>query len=559
MSVAPSPIARFDQPHQFEPLIPALHLDALRDTTRCIFEKSAALRNAASEPVRAALREIVRSMNSYYSNGIEGQGTHPAHIERALHQDFSARPDVARRQRLALAHIDAERELEAHVSTEAAALSSAFVQQAHRSLYGRLLDEDRRTEDGRIIVPGELRQHDVTVGRHQPPAWEAAPCFLARMDEVYGRLKGVDAVLYTIACAHHRMMWTHPFEDGNGRAVRLQTHCALFPMSAGLWSVNRGLARDRDNYYRLLDDADAMRQGDLDGRGNLSEKNLFAWCRYFLGVCEDQVDFMARMLDMDRLKERIRAFVLVQGATRGSTEYRPEAVLPLQMLAAAGTLSRGEFARMTGLEERTARKVIARLTRDGLLHSNGHRDSLRLAFPLGSLGILFPNLYPEAGKLTPGLRPELDLLARQTSAVSALLKNGTIPTQVYSELMKLIRDCQDLQSRCDRIKDNPYPRQYAIVSAMLVMCFCTFLPFGVVALFSQMGVGIWLAVPFSTLIGWMYFVLDQVGESTSNPFEGNANDVPISRICRDIEIELRTMLDEEAIPLPLQPVNGIAT
>lgn len=94
---------------------------------------------------------------------------------------------------------------------------------------------------------------------------------------------------------------------------------------------------------------------------------------------------------------------------------------------------------------------------------------------------------------------------------------------------------------------------------MLVMSFCTFLPFGVVALFSQMGIGIWLAVPFSTLIGWMYFVLDQVGESTSNPFEGNANDFPISRICRDIEIELRTMLDEGAIPLPLQPVNGIAT
>lgn len=176
-----------------------------------------------------------------------------------------------------------------------------------------------------------------------------------------------------------------------------------------------------------------------------------------------------------------------------------------------------------------------------------------------TLGSEFDRLAPEAGKLTPGVRPELDLLARQTSEVSALLKAGTIPTQVYSEMMKLIRDSQDLQARCDRIKDNPYPRQYAIVSSMLMTCFCTFLPFGVVALFSQMGFGIWLAVPFSTLIGWMYFALDLVGESTSNPFEGNANDVPISRICRDIEIELRTMLREEEIPLPLQPVNGIAT
>jgi len=87
----------------------------------------------------------------------------------------------------------------------------------------------------------------------------------------------------------------------------------------------------------------------------------------------------------------------VQGATQGMSEYRAEAVLPLQMVAAAGTLSRGEFARMTGLEERTARKVISRLLKDGLLRSEGHRDVLRSGFPLHTLGILFPNLYPEAG------------------------------------------------------------------------------------------------------------------------------------------------------------------
>jgi len=176
-----------------------------------------------------------------------------------------------------------------------------------------------------------------------------------------------------------------------------------------------------------------------------------------------------------------------------------------------------------------------------------------------TLGSEFDRLAPEAGEVTPGARPELDLLGRQASHVAELFKNAAIPAQAYAELMKLIRDCQEAQARCDRIKDSPYPRQYAIVSTMLVICFCTVLPFGVVALFSQMSVGIWLAVPFSTLIGWMYFALDQVGESTSNPFEGNANDVPISRICRDIEIELRTMLGEDKIPLPLNPVNGIAT
>lgn len=402
MSEKSIPLTVYDQPHQFEPLLPATHLPELgelRDLTRLVFEKSAGLKASASPQARAALCEIVRSMNSYYSNSIEGQGTHPANIARALNQDFSDKPDVARRQRLALAHIEAERELEAIHATEAEALTSDFVRRAHASLYSRLAVGDRTTEDGREVMPGELRHHDVAVGRHQPPAWQSVPLFLSRMDEVYPRLRGVDAVLYTIASAHHRMAWTHPFEDGNGRAVRLQTHCALFPISAGLWSVNRGLARQRDRYYAMLDSADAARQGDLDGRGNLSQKMLVAWCIYFAELCHDQVSFMTTMLDLPKLKERIRAYVLVRGTAEGITEYRDEAVLPLQTIAVAGPVSRGDFIRMTGLEERTARKVISRFIADGILRSESHRAELSIGFPFQSLGILFPNLYPEASTI----------------------------------------------------------------------------------------------------------------------------------------------------------------
>ncbi|MCY1242427.1 hypothetical protein D9M72_553870 [compost metagenome] len=146
----------------------------------------------------------------------------------------------------------------------------------------------------------------------------------------------------------------------------------------------------------MLDNADSARQGDLDGRGNLSEKMLWAWCRYFLNLCEDQVDFMASMLDLSKLKDRMRAYLLVRGATDGITEYREEALLPLHTVAAVGAVSRGEFIRMTGLEERTGRKVISRFLKDGLLKSDGHRAELSIGFPLASLSILFPNLYPEA-------------------------------------------------------------------------------------------------------------------------------------------------------------------
>ncbi|MEI9421408.1 bestrophin family ion channel [Mesorhizobium sp. Cs1299R1N1] len=163
-------------------------------------------------------------------------------------------------------------------------------------------------------------------------------------------------------------------------------------------------------------------------------------------------------------------------------------------------------------------------------------------------------------------RPAIALLEMQSVQVNGLLKDAKVPAQVYVELTKLIRDFHDQQARCDRIKNNPYPRQYAIVSSMFVMIFCTLLPFGVVPVFADMGkldgmlgsIAIWLTIPFSTLLGWAYMSLDQVGESSANPFEGNANDVPISQICRDIEIEIRAGLGESDLPKPLPPVNDIA-
>jgi ion channel-forming bestrophin family protein len=188
-------------------------------------------------------------------------------------------------------------------------------------------------------------------------------------------------------------------------------------------------------------------------------------------------------------------------------------------------------------------------------------DTTSLAIELTTL------LGDEAQTVLAAPFPAIRLLELQVSHVNALLKDSKIPTQVYSELQKIVRDLHDQQARCDRIKNNPYPRQYAIISSIFVMIFCTLLPFGAAPVFAQMSsmggvlgaVAIWLTIPFSTLVGWMYMSLDQVGESTSNPFEGNANDVPISQICRGLEIELRIALGEINLPPPLLPVNGIAT
>lgn len=390
-------LAAYDHPAHFEPLLPARqHLSQLEEQSRPVVEASLKLQGSLHPQARAELRELVREMNSYYSNRIEGQSTHPLNIARALHADFSAKPDIARRQRVAVAHIQAEKELEALGLSEPESFASETLRKAHECLYGLLETQDRITDEGDAVVPGAWREKAVAVYRHEPPPAAAIPAFLQRADAFYVRSWGLDKLLVAAACSHHRLMWVHPFRDGNGRATRLQLHCMLHRLTDGLWSANRGLARKQDEYYLRLSEADMARQGDLDGRGNLSEKMLAAWCRFFIDVCRDQVGFMTDLLQTQRLKNRLAALVKIRAQEKQGSGYRDEAILPLHHVLVAGPLARGEFIQMTGLGESTARKTISQLVQDGLLKSDSHRSELRIAFPLDALAILFPNLYAEA-------------------------------------------------------------------------------------------------------------------------------------------------------------------
>jgi len=384
----------YDSPSQFDPLIPSVIPASLTTKAIDIVRSSTQLAAAAHPSARAAVRELVRSMNSYYSNRIEGQGTHPLNIERALRHEFSDKPAVARLQRVALAHIEAERALEEQVATGVSAMSCRFLLTAHQALYSRLAEEDRTTDDGHIIVPGELRRDDVEVGRHIPPTAASLPRFLERMDQVYDKPRGWDTALIAVACAHHRAAWVHPFRDGNGRAIRLQSHSALWRLSEGMWSPNRGLARAVNDYYARLHNADMPRRGDLDGRGNLTTVGLIEWIDFFLDTCADQVGYMNRMLELDGMKRRIEALIMFRSAH--DKAIRPEAILPLYHVFASGPATRREFAQMTGLQERTARSLLSRLLSTGLLLSDTPLGPVRFGLPLNALQFLLPELYPEA-------------------------------------------------------------------------------------------------------------------------------------------------------------------
>ena len=232
------------------------------------------------------------------------------------------------------------------------------------------------------------------VGRHVPPIPESIPRFLERYEEAYAPRRAWDEEILKIACAHQRLAWIHPFSDGNGRAARLVTHAALFPVTGGLWSVCRSLARRRDEYYARLEDADEPRRGDLDGQGNLSEEGLRHWSAFFLDVCDDQVSFMSRMLDLDEMKTRIRALIEFRAAT--DKALRAEAVTPLHYLFAAGPRGRGEFKQFTGLGDRTAQALLSRLLESGLVESESPLGPVSFGMPLDALQFLFPDLYPEA-------------------------------------------------------------------------------------------------------------------------------------------------------------------
>ena len=401
-------ITQYDSPHQFEPLMPAEpFLAPLLEKAGDLTRKATALGSASGRAAQSELRKLLRSMNSYYTNRIEGEHTRPSDIERALQQDFSANADLARKQRLAVAHIRAEtlcgneidRRLTAGGVDAARWLDSPeALTWLHSELFRHLPQEDLLLADGSVMVPDELRQRGVAVGRHEAPTAESLPRFIERWQQAYGGVRRGEASVVALAAAHHRLAWTHPFLDGNGRVARLHTHMMLHAcgLTGGLWSPLRGFARTESRYKALLQAADEHRQGDLDGRGNLTQAGLVQWIDYTLDVCIDQVEFMAQQLDVQGMQDRIRAALAYETAVVKSG-VREEVLLPLHYLfATQGELGRAQFKAMTGLGERVATATLSALLNRGFVTTDSPYGSLRFAIPRHALRFYFPALWPEA-------------------------------------------------------------------------------------------------------------------------------------------------------------------
>lgn len=391
---------RNEAPDLMEPLVfseNARQRGELVDLALELAQKSAGLKRGLPDRMRAPLANLVRAVNCYYSNLIEGHDTHPIDIERALKRDYSNDPQKRDLQKEASAHIAVQAWID-QGGVQGRALTINSIQEIHRRFCDKLPEallfvDDRQTRERVPVVPGVYRNRDVEVGLHVAISPGSIPRFLERFEQAYRGLGCTNSIL-AAATAHHRLLWIHPFIDGNGRVARLMSHAVLLDTldTGAIWSVARGLARNVAAYKSHLAACDLPRRNDLDGRGALNEEALAEFTQFFLRICIDQVDFMESLIQPEKLRTRIKLWAdeMIQ-----LNQLPTKAGMVLDAILYRGELPRDELANITGTGERQARRIVAGLVEQGVVASESTRAPLHIAFPARLAHRWMPGLFPE--------------------------------------------------------------------------------------------------------------------------------------------------------------------
>jgi Fic family protein len=396
LNVAESPVDRSEDTVTMEPVRISEGSRFRPELTELAFDlvgKAAGFRRSLPPAVSTSFADLVRSMNCYYSNLIEGHNTHPIDIERALKGEFSNNAEKRNLQLEAKAHIEVQRWIDGG-GLRGKATTRDGICETHRRFCSELPEdllwvEDPETHKRLPVVPGEFRHDMVAVGRHVPVSPGAVPRFMERFENAYTGLNKVESVL-TAAATHHRLAWIHPFIDGNGRVARLMSHATLLETldTGAIWSVARGLARNVKTYKELLSNCDLPRRNDLDGRGALSEEALAEFTRFFLRICVDQVEFMESLVQPEGLRARIHRWVEEESLS-------PRAGQLLDAVLYRGEVPRGEVASMLGIGPRSGRDIVASLVEHGVLTSDTAYGPLRILFPAQLAPRWMPGLFPD--------------------------------------------------------------------------------------------------------------------------------------------------------------------
>lgn len=376
-----------------------LNRTELPDLVRRLDIEAAKLEGALNPITATVIEKHMRVINSYYSNLIEGNSTKPADIRRAMEGRYSQDPEKRDRQLESLAHIHVQ---DALTRAPMVIFSSEGLKWIHQQFYSHL-PETLWLAQGNAgktlkVEPGEFRTQQVTVGHHLPPPPDDIERYLSRFFAVYNtdRLPGTMKLIGAMA-AHHRLLWIHPFLDGNGRVGRLFTDALLRDIgvgACGVWCLSRGLAKRNADYKNALERADQPRRGDYDGRGALSESSLIDFCQFMLETAIDQVTYLASLIKPYEMSQRIQAYIRDRnnGLIAGVGKIKPEACELIERAFLYGEVARADFLNQATSSKPTARKLLQQMKNEGLIAETSSRSPLYWAIPDHAEKYFFPDL-----------------------------------------------------------------------------------------------------------------------------------------------------------------------
>lgn len=397
----------------FTPPLPTTNGDIphkLIELAEQVWSDSAKLTSTYSPQILDALRELLRKVNSYYSNKIESEGTHPIDIERAMQKDFYQDEHKQNLQQLSLTYIEVQRHIEDLAHNKLSnPFSKEFILKIHKELYSKESMKPfchiKKNEEGTEwtnMIAGELRSENVAIGKHAAPLHDELSTLFNTYESFYNKdftqYPNAKKIIYSMV-AHHRLTWIHPFLDGNGRTSRLVLDAMFYHIGLegyGLWNISRGLSRSGTAYQKYLSYADQKRQGDRDGRGQLSLKGLELYVEFMLKTSLDQIHFMSSMLQLHTLSDRISKYIKLSQEGMYTTPALPQHSEALfKELLIKGELSRGKVKEIINKKDTTATVLIKKLIEMDYLESDTPKSAIRLKFNAYFASKIFPDLIPD--------------------------------------------------------------------------------------------------------------------------------------------------------------------
>lgn len=365
----------------------------------------ATLNASIPKPLRAPIEYLLRNVNAFYSCKIEGNSTHPSDLIRAQEMpEVEETEDIKEIKRL----LEVEARATQNSITDESLCDAETIKRLHYDFYvdapkELLKIEDKAHNTTLDLVPGEFRKLDVEVGKHKAPLYTDVQGFMRTFKDYYrlDRVRATQAML-AAAASHHRLLYIHPFLDGNGRVSRLFTDLYLRHAGLGgigLWSMSRGFGRDTEAYYTALSRADMPRQGSGDGRGILSDSGLMYFTEYFIDTAVDQLEYFNTLLEPQALNQRIDVYfnlrckteMIIAKGVKLPKLHASTRLLYKELLNAGGLLRAGARERL-GVETRTMDTIVKQMKEAGLIKAPP-RKPLELDLSPSSIDILFPQLW----------------------------------------------------------------------------------------------------------------------------------------------------------------------